>query len=92
LASVGHRNWASSTWLSSVGLADLLEPFRNASYGLMLDVEVVGGRRRVVGLMPEARPMAAICIGAAASLGFLRHVLRMRCAAASRRRLSLALS
>lgn len=58
--------------LSSVGLADLLEPFRNASYGLMLDVEVVGGRRRVVGLMPEASAYGAICIGAAASLAFLR--------------------
>lgn len=58
--------------LSSVGLADLLEPFRNATYGLMLDIEIVGGRRRVVGLMPEASAYGALCIGAAANIAFLR--------------------
>jgi hypothetical protein len=55
----------------TAGLADLLEPFRNASYALLIDVGAFGGKR-VVGLMPEASAYGPACVGAAASLAFLR--------------------
>ena len=57
--------------LATAGLADLLEPFRNASYALLVDVEAAGAKR-VVGLMTEASAYGASCVGAAASLAFLR--------------------
>lgn len=57
--------------VSAVGLGDLLEPFRNASYGLLVDVEMAGSKR-VVGLTPEASSFGSACVGAAASLAFLR--------------------
>jgi hypothetical protein len=56
---------------SAAGLGDLLEPFRNATYGLLVNVEI-GGSKRVVGLTPEASSFGAGCVGAMASLAFLR--------------------
>jgi hypothetical protein len=57
----------------TVGLAGLLEPFRNASYALLVDAPSFGGKR-VVGLMPEASAYGPSCVGAAASLAFLRRL------------------
>jgi hypothetical protein len=56
---------------SAAGLGDLLEPFRNATYGLLVNVEI-SGSKRVVGLMPEASAFGSGCVGAMASLAFLR--------------------
>jgi hypothetical protein len=69
--------------VSSVGLADLLEPFRNASYSMLTNTEVLGVRR-VVGLMPEASSYGALCGSFASALLFLRPLYpagRMRFAA-----------
>ena len=57
--------------LSAAGLGSLLEPFRNA-YRLLVDSEVAGGTKRVVGLMPEASAYGSTCLGAVANLVFLR--------------------
>ncbi|MCI0599715.1 MAG: hypothetical protein L0Y60_09360 [Beijerinckiaceae bacterium] len=57
--------------LGTSGHADLLEPFRNASYSLLVDVEA-GNSKRVVGLMPEASAYGPLCVSTAASLAFLR--------------------
>ncbi|MBO0732729.1 MAG: hypothetical protein J2P49_00095 [Methylocapsa sp.] len=57
--------------LTNVGLASLLEPFRNAAYTLHVDVESSTGKR-VVGLMPEASAYGPLCVANAASLAFLR--------------------
>jgi hypothetical protein len=54
-----------------LGLAALLEPFRNATYALLTEVEVQGVKR-VVGLMSEASAFGASCVAAAATLAFLR--------------------
>ncbi|QBR72485.1 hypothetical protein CU048_15660 [Beijerinckiaceae bacterium] len=56
---------------SAVGLGDTLDVFRNAKYGLLVNVEMAGARR-VVGLTPEASSFGSACVGAAASLAFLR--------------------
>lgn len=56
---------------SKTGLAYILEPFRNASYTLLVEDEVLGSKR-VVGLMAEASVFGATCVGYAASLAFLR--------------------
>lgn len=45
---------------SAMGLGGLLEPFRNASYALLLD-NVAAGMHRVVGLMSEASAYAGLC-------------------------------
>lgn len=56
---------------SAAGQSGLLEPFRNATYGLLTDVEIVGSKR-VVGLMPEASSYGSACVGTMAILAFLR--------------------
>jgi hypothetical protein len=56
---------------SAVGQADLLEPFRNASYAMIVGAEV-SGVRRVVGLMSEASAFGSTCVSFGAALVFLR--------------------
>jgi hypothetical protein len=56
-----------------LGLNALLDPFRNATYALLVEVAVeVLGSKRVVGLMPEASAYGPSCVATAASLAFLR--------------------
>jgi hypothetical protein len=64
--------------LIATGIADmvagdsgLLEPFRNASYALLVDNEILE-TKRVVGLMPEASAYGPPCVTMAAFLLFLR--------------------
>jgi hypothetical protein len=54
-----------------VPLSFALEPFRTATYALLTDVEVFGGKR-VVGLMPEASAYGTVCIAFLSSLYFFR--------------------
>ena len=71
--------------LLSTGLADfatyqthtssLLEPFRNASYTLLSDVEAAGAKR-VVGFTPEASVFGAYCVQLLATLLFLRPLFQ----------------
>jgi hypothetical protein len=56
---------------SSTGLSALLEPFRNASYAYLTEVDI-GGTKRVVGLTPEASVYGPICVEFAAAIGLLR--------------------
>lgn len=49
----------------------ILEPFRTATYALLTDVEVFGGKR-VVGLMPEASSYGSVCIAFLSAIYFLR--------------------
>ena len=56
--------------LAAVGLDFLLEPFRNA-YSILSKAEVMGSKR-VIGLTPEASSYGTMCVGAAATLVFLR--------------------
>lgn len=56
---------------AATGLEALLEPFRNASYAMLINAEVLESKR-VVGLMPEASSFGPACVVAAASLAFLR--------------------
>jgi hypothetical protein len=56
---------------TAIGVADILEPFRNASYAVLSNSDV-HGVRRVIGLMPEASSYGALCAYFASSLTFLR--------------------
>jgi hypothetical protein len=49
----------------------LLEPFRTATYALLTDVEVLGGKR-VIGLMPEASSFGNLCLNFLGCLYFFR--------------------
>lgn len=53
-------------------ISPLLEIFRTASYALLVDVEVLGGKR-VVGLMPEASSFGSLCLSMLCLLYFLRR-------------------
>ena len=55
-----------------VPLSAVLEPFRTATYALLVDVEVLGGKR-VVGLMPEASSFGGLCLALLSHLYFLRR-------------------
>lgn len=59
----------------TVGLSDLLAPFRTATYALLADVEAEG-IKRVVGLMPEASAYGALCVGTGGALIFLLPFFR----------------
>ena len=63
--------------LTNAGLESLLEPFRNATYTLHVDVKTSSGKR-VVGLMPEASAFGPLCVANAASLAFLRPLFNGR--------------
>jgi hypothetical protein len=56
---------------SSTGMSALLEPFRNANYAFLTDVDI-SGVKRVVGLTPEASVYGPICVDFAAAIGLLR--------------------
>jgi hypothetical protein len=55
------------------GTESLLEPFRNAGYAYLTDVQL-GGVRRIVGFTPEASEYGAICVQFSAALALLRHL------------------
>lgn len=57
-----------------VNISPILEPFRTATYTLLTDAEL-GGGKRVVGLMPEASSYGSTCIGFLALLYFFRRAL-----------------
>ncbi len=55
----------------NVGLQTLLDPFRNATYSLLTDADILGATR-IVGLMPEASAYGPLCVSFAAILIVLR--------------------
>lgn len=55
-------------------ITPLLEPFRTASYALLTEIEVLGGKR-VVGLMPEASAFGAQCLAFLSALYFYRRAM-----------------
>ena len=57
-----------------VQIQPLLAPFRTASYSLMTEVEILGGKR-VVGLMPEASAFGAVTLIFLVSLYFFRRAM-----------------
>lgn len=66
----GLADYASSF----LPLDGLLSPLRTASYALLTDVEVLGGKR-VVGLMPEASAYGGLCLGLMAALYAYRPLI-----------------
>ncbi len=60
-----------------VPLDAVLAPFRTATYALMTEVEILGGKR-VVGLMPEASAYGFLCITFLGLIYFFRHGIRDR--------------
>lgn len=58
-------------------MGPLLQPFRTASYALLTDIEVLGGKR-VVGLMPEASAFGGLCLALLAALCFYRRAIADR--------------
>lgn len=60
-----------------VPLDGLLAPFRTASYSLMTEVQLFGGKR-VVGLMPEASAYGGLCISFLCLVYFFRHAMASR--------------
>lgn len=60
-----------------VPLSAVLEPFRTASYALMTEVQIMGGKR-VVGLMPEASAYGNLCLCFLCLMYFLRHAMADR--------------
>ena len=58
----------------STGLESLLEVFRTASYALLIEDEVLGGKR-VVGLMPEASAFGTLSLSFLVSLYFFRRAM-----------------
>ncbi len=58
---------------ASTGMESLLEPFRNAGYAFLVDVELAGVKR-IVGLTPEASTYGALCVQFAAALALLRNL------------------
>lgn len=60
-----------------VALDGLLAPFRTASYALMTEVQIFGGKR-VVGLMPEASAYGSLCMVFLCLVYFFRHAIASR--------------
>ena len=58
----------------STGLESVLEVFRTASYALLIEDEVLGGKR-VVGLMPEASAFGTLALSFLVSLYFFRRAM-----------------
>ncbi len=69
-AITGALDFASS-WLP---LTPLLDPFRTATYALLVTHEVLGAKR-VVGLMPEASSFGSLAVGLLAMLYFFRRAM-----------------
>ncbi|GAB2888991.1 hypothetical protein GCM10027046_16780 [Uliginosibacterium flavum] len=62
-------------WLSLYLPMDvLLEPFRTATYALLTEVEMFGGKR-VVGLMPEASAFGGVSVSFLAAVYFFRPAM-----------------
>jgi hypothetical protein len=59
--------------LGTMGAGNLLEPFRTASYSIILDAEV-SGVRRVIGLTPEASTYGTLVVTAMSMLIFCRRL------------------
>lgn len=57
-----------------IPITPLLAPFRTASYALLTEIEVLGGKR-VVGLMPEASAYGAQCLAFLSALYFYRRAI-----------------
>jgi hypothetical protein len=55
-------------------VAPLLDPFRTATYALLVDVELTTGKR-VVGLMPEASSFGSLCLSLLCLLYFMRRAI-----------------
>ncbi len=60
-----------------VGLDPILSPFRTASYSLMTEVQIMGGKR-VVGLMPEASAYGGLCVMFLSLTYFFRYAMLKR--------------
>jgi hypothetical protein len=56
---------------TALGQSAVLEPFRNASYAIGVNVEIAGVRR-VIGLMNEPSTFGSTCVALCAALVFLR--------------------
>ncbi|WP_198341818.1 hypothetical protein [Oceanisphaera avium] len=57
-----------------VDIDPLLAPFRTASYALLVEVEIMGGKR-VVGLMPEASAYGSLCVFFLCLVHFFRDAI-----------------
>lgn len=57
-----------------VDISMLLDPFRTASYSLLVEVEILGVKR-VVGLMPEASAYGSLCIFFLCLVHFFRDAI-----------------
>lgn len=57
-----------------IAISPLLEPFRTATYALMTDVEIFGGKR-AVGLMPEASAYGGLVLTFISAIYFLRRAM-----------------
>lgn len=57
-----------------IDINPLLSPFRTASYALLVEVEILGGKR-VVGLMPEASTYGTVCIFFLCLVHFFRDAI-----------------
>lgn len=60
-----------------VPLDGVLQPFRTATYALMTEVQIFGGKR-VVGLMPEASAYGSLCLSFLCLIYFFRHAMASR--------------
>ena len=63
-----------------IAIGPLLDPFRTATYALLVDVELTTGKR-VVGLMPEASSFGSLCLSLLCLVYFMRRAIdddRMR--------------
>ncbi|MCI0467050.1 MAG: hypothetical protein L0Y57_08605 [Beijerinckiaceae bacterium] len=63
--------------LSTIGMADILAPFRNAKYALLTE-DAMGSAKRIVGLMPEASAYGSACVSTMAILAFVRPSIENR--------------
>ncbi len=62
-------------WLTLyLPLEPLLRPLRTATYALMTEVSLLGGKR-VVGLMPEASAYGSLCLSFLCTVYFFRHAM-----------------
>ena len=57
-----------------VNIGWLLEPFRTATYSMMLDGEILGAKR-IIGLTPEASAFGGLCLTFAPAIYFLSRAL-----------------
>ena len=57
-----------------VAIGQLLDPFRTATYALLVDVELTTGKR-VVGLMPEASSFGSLCLSLLCLVYFMRRAI-----------------